>query len=77
MIQEVSDITNNRVNLGPGTLYGAINSLLSKGWIQLYSEDKESRKKKEYIITQSGTEVFQNEVSRLKELLNNAKLMEE
>lgn len=39
-------MTDGRVNLGPGTLYGAINSLLDKGWIELYSEEKQSRKKK-------------------------------
>ena len=77
IIQEISEITDKRVTLGPGTLYGAINTLLSKGWIKLYGEDKESRKKKEYIITKDGREVFRNEVERLNELVNNAKLMEE
>lgn len=77
IIQEVSEITNQRVILGPGTLYGAINSMLSKGWIKLFSEDKESRKKKEYVITTSGIETFQKEVKRLEELTNNSKLMEE
>jgi DNA-binding PadR family transcriptional regulator len=77
IIQEVSEITNQRVILGPGTLYGAINSMVSKGWIKLFSEDKESRKKKEYVITTSGVEVFQKEVKRLEELMNNSKLMEE
>lgn len=38
IIQDVFDMTDGRVNLGPGTLYGAINSLLEKGWIKLYSE---------------------------------------
>ena len=51
IIQDVLEMTDGRVNLGPGTLYGAINSLLEKGWIKLYSEEKESRKKKSYIIT--------------------------
>ena len=46
IIQDVFDMTDGRVNLGPGTLYGAINSLLEKGWIKLYSEEKQSRKKK-------------------------------
>ena len=77
IIQEVSEITNQRVILGPGTLYGAINSMVSKGWIKLFSEDKESRKKKEYVITTSGIETFQKEVKRLEELTNNSKLMEE
>ena len=37
--QEVASLTGGRVNLGPGTLYGAINSLLDKGWIELYSAE--------------------------------------
>lgn len=77
IIQEVSEMTDGRVTLGPGTLYGAINSMLTKGWIRLYSEDKDSRKKKEYLITNTGKEIFQNEVKRLNELLNNAKKMNE
>lgn len=77
IIQDVSEMTNGRVTLGPGTLYGAINSMLTKGWIRLYSEDKTSRKKKEYLITNTGKEVFNNEVIRLNELLNNAKKMNE
>ncbi len=76
IIQEVLEITDGRLNLGPGTLYGAINSMLEKGWIELYSEDKESRKKKEYLITNKGKEIFQNEVKRLEELVENAKQME-
>ena len=77
IIQEVGDITKGRLELGPGTLYGAINSMLSKRWIELYSEDKASRKKKEYMITKSGKEVFGKEVERLKELVENAGLMGE
>lgn len=77
IIQEVNEITGGRLVLGPGTLYGAINSLLSKNWIELYSEDKTSRKKKEYVITEEGKEVFFREVKRLEELIKNAKLMEE
>lgn len=76
IIQEVTEITESRVVLGPGTLYGAINSMLSKKWIKLYSEDKESRRKKEYLITDKGKEVFSKEVERLNELLINAKRME-
>ena len=76
IIQNVSDITKGRLILGPGTLYGAINTLLDKGWIRLYREEKDSRKKKEYIITESGRSAFKEEVMRLKELLENSKYME-
>ena len=74
--QEVAELTNGRVTLGPGTLYGAIQSLEKKNWIQIYSEDTESRKKKEYLITETGKAVFNEEKQRLQELLTNAALME-
>ncbi len=75
IIQEITELTHERVVLGPGTLYGAINSMLEKGWIKLYSEEKESRKKKEYLLTEQGKKVFKGEVVRLKELVANANLI--
>ena len=75
IIQDVFDMTDGRVNLGPGTLYGAINSLLEKGWIKLYSEEKQPRKKKSYIITSLGVEAFKREVERLNELIKNGEKM--
>ena len=76
IIQDVEKWTDGRVVLGPGTLYGAIQSLEKKKWIQIYSEDTSSRKKKEYIITAEGKAAFNEEVLRLEELLRNAKHME-
>lgn len=77
IIQEVEEMTNGRVVLGAGTLYGAIQSLVKKGWIEIYSEDTESRKKKEYLITAAGKAVFEEECERLAELLKNAERMRE
>lgn len=77
IIQEVEELTAGRVVLGAGTLYGAIQSLVKKGWIRIYSQDTDSRKKKEYLITEEGQSVFKEEKFRLEELLKNAKLMEE
>lgn len=77
IIQEVENLTEGRVVLGPGTLYGAIQTLQKKKWICIYSVDTESRKKKEYIITDLGKEAFEAERKRLEELLQNAELMEE
>ena len=77
IIQEVDELTGGRVHLGPGTLYGAINSLLDKGWIVLYSAQADSRKKKEYIITPAGRAVFAAEMRRLRELVANGEKMED
>jgi len=75
IILEVEELTGNRVVLSAGTLYGAINTLIKKRWIKLFSEDLESRKKKEYILTQQGKEAFEAEVIRLKELVDISKIM--
>lgn len=73
IIQKVQELTDERVILGPGTLYGAINKLLEKNYIKLYSEEKNSRKKKEYAITDLGLKVLGDEIKRLEELVENGK----
>lgn len=70
IMQNVKELSNNRVSLGPGTLYGAINTLLEKGWIGPLSNEKESRKK-EYQITELGKEIVKAELLRLEELISN------
>lgn len=75
IIQEVDELTKGRVVLGAGTLYGALQTLEKRKWIKIYSEDESSRKKKEYIITKEGIDAFNSELSRLNELVENAKLM--
>lgn len=75
--QEIDSLTKGRVNLGAGTLYGALQTLQKRNWIRIYSEDEASRKKKEYIITNEGLQAFNNEKKRLEELVKNGSLMEE
>ena len=70
IMQNVEQLSNGRVKLAAGTLYGAINTLLEKGWIVALSEEKGSRKK-EYIITDMGKEMLRLEMVRLKELIEN------
>jgi len=77
IIQEVQELTNGRITMGAGTLYGAIQSLENKGWIKIYSEDPSSRKKKEYVLTDLGKEAFKNETERLNQLTEHAKLINE
>jgi len=72
VMQNIEKLTNGRVNLGAGTLYGAINTLLEKQWISAVTSDKDSRKK-EYIITNIGRKILQRELVRIEELLINGK----
>ena len=72
IIQTVEQLSGGRVRLAAGTLYGAINTLLEKGWITALTGEADSRKK-EYIITETGREMLQKELQRLTELLENGK----
>jgi len=72
IMQFVKEISNERVSLGPGTLYGAINTMLGKGWIKALSNEGDSRKK-EYEITEAGRRVVEEEIKRLEELIINGK----
>ncbi len=76
IIQNVERLSNGRVRLAAGTLYGAINTLLEKGYIRALPEIKDSRKK-EYELTQVGRAAILDEISRLEELLTNGKQMME
>ena len=73
IMENINKLTNGRINMGAGTLYGAIKILLDKKYIELYSEEKESRKKKEYFITNKGRKVLEEEIKRLEELVKNGK----
>ena len=68
IIQNVEQLSAGRVRLAAGTLYGAINTLLEKGWIRALEGEADSRKK-EYVITETGYEMLSGELQRLKELV--------
>ena len=70
IMQNAETLSGGRVRLAPGTLYGALNSLLEKGWIIALPVEKNSRKK-EYQITARGREIVKAEIQRLEELLQN------
>ncbi|QUI20992.1 PadR family transcriptional regulator [Vallitalea pronyensis] len=68
IMQKVSEMSGDSVQLGSGTLYGAINTLLNKGWIKIHRQEGTSRKKKEYIITDEGLHIAHQELRRLQHL---------
>lgn len=70
IMQNVAELSGGRVNLAPGTLYGAISTMLEKGWIRSLPSEENSRKK-EYEITRTGQTIVEAEINRLEELLNN------
>ena len=72
IMQNVEQLSRGRLRLAAGTLYGAISSMLEKGWITALDGAADSRKK-EYVITETGREVLRAEYARLKELVENGR----
>lgn len=72
IMQNVEALSGGRVRLAAGTLYGAINTLLERGWITALPGAGDSRKK-EYQITDLGKEAVAAEITRLQELLKNGR----
>lgn len=72
IMQNVKMLSDGRVNLGAGTLYGAINTLIEKKWIVSVESEALSRKK-EYQITDLGKTILEDETTRLEELLRNGR----
>jgi len=72
IMQNITTLSDGRVNLGAGTLYGALNTLLEKGWINSVNASASARKK-EYLITDEGKQMVEGEITRLQELIDNGR----
>nr|WP_218970930.1 helix-turn-helix transcriptional regulator [Peribacillus kribbensis] len=72
IMQFVSELSRGRVELGPGTIYGAIKTLVKRKWIVAVDEDG---RKKEYVITDAGKQMVVSEMNRLYELHTNGLLI--
>ena len=72
IMQNVEGLSGGRLRLAAGTLYGAISTMLEKGWITALDGSADSRKKK-YVITDTGREILRTEYARLAELVNNGR----
>ena len=70
IMQQTEVLSQGRVRLAAGTLYGALNALCDKGWIVQIPMREESRKK-EYQLTEKGLQVLKNELKRLRQLVSN------
>jgi DNA-binding PadR family transcriptional regulator len=69
-MREVENLTNGRIRLGPGTLYGSIKTLLEAGFIEELDEDSERRRY--YKLTGAGHRAAIDESTKLTELATMA-----
>ena len=69
IIKHVEEITDGRLQLGSGTIYGTLTKMQRDGIITVYSDEE---RKKIYEMTDIGKSLMRDEITRLKELHQNA-----
>ncbi|HYY73132.1 MAG TPA: helix-turn-helix transcriptional regulator [Candidatus Bathyarchaeia archaeon] len=74
ILQDTERMSDGRVRLSTGTLYGALARLLDEKWIERFKEEDNSRGKQAYRLTAAGRRNLQMEVRRLKKLTRVAAL---
>ena len=74
IIKDVEQMSGRRVLLSTGTLYGALQRLLERGWIERFEEDDSSRDRRAYRLTALGRRNLQQEIERLRHLTKLASL---
>ncbi len=72
LMQDIQQISNERVILSTGTLYGALRRLLEDGLIERFRQADKSRDKQAYRLTLEGRRQLQVEVERMKQLTRAA-----
>lgn len=82
ILKEVAFLSEDRIHLSTGTLYGAIKRLLERKLIAQVETQDEShqsskRPRKLYALTNSGKEVLEDEIERMKTILTTVDRLED
>jgi DNA-binding PadR family transcriptional regulator len=74
IMQDVEAMTDGRLRIGAGTLYGTLGKMEKQGFIKATSVEE---RRKLYHLTEIGGELLRQEIDRLEELVRNAHRPEE
>lgn len=74
LMNEIKEVSDGRVNMGPGTLYGVLKRIQKEGLIELKEDDG---RKKVYSITGSGRTALQDEYNRLLTMVYDGLVLKE
>lgn len=72
ILKDVEDLSQGRVRMSTGTLYGAIRRMLEDRWIERFAEEAAPRDRQAYRLTTDGREVLTAEIARMKMLTRAA-----
>ena len=68
LMKDIETLSDGRVRLSTGTLYGALRRLLADEWIECFEQEDTSREKQAYKLTPAGRGRLQVELDRMKQL---------
>jgi DNA-binding PadR family transcriptional regulator len=74
ILKDIKQMSDGRVVLSTGTLYGALRRLLDNQWIERIDQEDSARGRQAYRLTRRGRSSLQLEVGRMKHLTRLANL---
>jgi DNA-binding PadR family transcriptional regulator len=76
IMRDVRDLSDNRLQIGPATLYTTIQRLLESGWIEEAPgpEDGDPRRRY-YRLTKSGKSALHQEMERMEAIVRKSKIL--
>jgi DNA-binding PadR family transcriptional regulator len=72
LMKDIEALSNGRVRMSTGTLYGALRRLLDDGWIERFEQEDTSREKQAYRATAEGLRQLRVELDRMKQITRAA-----
>jgi DNA-binding PadR family transcriptional regulator len=72
LMKDIESLSQGRVRLSTGTLYGALRRLLDDLWIERFEQDDTSREKQAYKLTAAGRKQLHAELERMRQLTRMA-----
>lgn len=73
IMKDVGELSDGRITLGTGTLYGALGRMLDQAWIERVDEEPATgRPRKAYVLSRLGRQILTAETERLRSVLNVA-----
>lgn len=72
LMSAITEVSNGRINMGPGTLYGVLSRMQEDGLIELAESDG---RRKVYNITPAGEEALRIEYQRLLAQIRDGKIL--
>ncbi len=72
LMKDIEALSNGRVRVSTGTLYGALRRLLDDSWIERFAQEDTSRDKQAYRLSATGKRHLLLELDRMKQLTRAA-----